>query len=463
MFSKFFIDRPIFANVIAIVTMLARASSRCCGCRSRSIPTITPPTVQVTASYPGANAQVVADTVAAPIEQQVNGVENMLYMSSSARQRRRLHADRHLRGRHRPGHAPRCWCRTASRSRRPQLPPRGRSGRASPVKKKSPNILLVVNLISPDGTLRQPLPEQLRHDPAPRRARARRRASATSPSSAAATTACGSGSTRRSCRAARPDRRRTWSSAIQQQNVQVAAGQIGQPPRPPGQAFQYTDQRAGPARPSRSSSTTSSSRRDRRRRRPASSAAAATSARVELGRPDLQTSSATSTASPRRASPSSSCPAPTRWTSPSAVAADDGASSAQRFPEGVDYAIPFDTTPFVDESIHEVFKTLLEAGVLVLVVILVFLQDWRAALIPVIDGAGHASSAPSRRWRRLGFTVNMLTLFGLVLAIGIVVDDAIVVVENVEHHIEQRHAAQGGHDQGDGRGDRARSSASRWC
>ncbi len=121
---------------------------------------------------------------------------------------------------------------------------------------------------------------------------------------------------------------------------------------------------------------------------------------------------------------------------------------SESFPEGMAYEIPLDTTKFVEASIHEVYKTLIEAGVLVLIVILVFLQDWRAMLIPAttvpvtIIGAFAAMAA-------LGFTVNMLTLFGLVLAIGIVVDDAIVIVENAAHHIEQGMAPQAGHDPGD--------------
>ncbi len=125
------------------------------------------------------------------------------------------------------------------------------------------------------------------------------------------------------------------------------------------------------------------------------------------------------------------------------------------FPDGMEYSIPYDTTPFVEESIHEVYKTLVEAGVLVLIVILLFLQDWRAVLIPAttvpvtIIGAFAAMAA-------LGFSVNMLTLFGLVLAVGIVVDDAIVIVENAAHHIDREQAtAEGGDDPGDVGGDRA--------
>ena len=125
------------------------------------------------------------------------------------------------------------------------------------------------------------------------------------------------------------------------------------------------------------------------------------------------------------------------------------------FPEGMEYSTPYDTTIFVRESIHEVYKTLFEAGVLVLIVILVFLQDWRATLVPAttvpvtIIGAFAAMFA-------LGFSVNLLTLFGLILAIGIVVNDAIVIVENAAHHIDHdKVSRQGGHHPGDGRGDRA--------
>ena len=135
---------------------------------------------------------------------------------------------------------------------------------------------------------------------------------------------------------------------------------------------------------------------------------------------------------------------------------------AKDFPEGMTYDIPFDTTKFVRESIREVYKTLFEAGFLVLIVILVFLQDWRGVIIPAttvpvtIIGAFAAMGA-------LGFTINLLTLFGLVLAIGIVVDDAIVIVENAAHHIERGIEAARSDHPGDERGDRTDHRASPWC
>ena len=223
--------------------------------------------------------------------------------------------------------------------------------------------------------------------------------------------------------------------ALQQQSQQVTAGQIGTPPTPPGVDFQYTiDLPAGS--PTSASSTTSSSR-------PAPTArsrASATSARVELG---AQTYGQYFNLDGKPAAGIGI------FQSPGANALDvehavkaKMETLARDFPQGLVYAIPFDTTIFVNASIHEVYKTLIEAGVLVLIVILVFLQDWRAMLIPAttvpvtIIGAFAAMSA-------LGFTVNFSTLFAIVLSIGIVVDDAIVVVEGAAHNIEK---GMSGHD-----------------
>ena len=246
-------------------------------------------------------------------------------------------------------------------------------------------------------------------------------------------------------------------AAIREQNVQVAAGQVGQPPSPADQDFQYTVTTLG--RLSDPEQFGDIIVKAATRRRPSDAAAPARPASRTWPASSWAARSTTSGASRRQArrrrSPSSSSPAPTPSTWPTKVRKAHGASSSRSFPEGLEYSIPFNTTIFVEESIHEVYKTLFEAGVLVLIVILVFLQDWRAVLIPAttvpvtIIGAFAAMAA-------LGFSVNMLTLFGLVLAIGIVVDDAIVIVENAAHHIDHDGlAAQGGHDQGDVRGDRA--------
>ena len=136
----------------------------------------------------------------------------------------------------------------------------------------------------------------------------------------------------------------------------------------------------------------------------------------------------------------------------------------QSFPEGLDYEVGFDTTPYTRESIHEVFKTLRDAIILVAIVVLLFLQNWRSAIIPLV-AVPVAIIGTFAVMAVFGFSLNNLTLFGLVLAIGIVVDDAIVVVEAVEHHIETRPGAARGDDQGDGPGlrpgDRRRPGAER--
>ena len=133
-----------------------------------------------------------------------------------------------------------------------------------------------------------------------------------------------------------------------------------------------------------------------------------------------------------------------------------------RFPDGLDYAIVYDTTPFITESVNEVFKTLRDAVILVAVVVLLFLQNWRSAIIPLV-AVPVAIVGTFAVMAALGFSLNNLTLFGLVLAIGIVVDDAIVVVEAVEHHIEHGLRPRDATDPGDGGGVRPGRSRSAWC
>ena len=218
-------------------------------------------------------------------------------------------------------------------------------------------------------------------------------------------------------------------NAIEQQNIQVAAGQIGQPPVPTGQVFQYTITHPGPAdrcRPVR--------RHDPQDRHPGRRRPAARRGDASSWAPRATTRTARSTASRRSRCRSISCPAPTRWKPPSS-SRTRWRSSSSAFPTGVDYAIVYDTTPFITESINEVFKTLRDAIILVAIVVLVFLQNWRSALIPLI-AVPVAIIGTFAVMAAMGFCLNNLTLFGLVLAIGIVVDDAIVVVEAVEHHIE---------------------------
>ena len=358
MISRFFIERPIFANVIAIVTIILGVVA-VLGLPIAQYPEITPPTVQVTASYPGASAQVVADTVALPIEQQVNGVENMLYMSSTSTNDGTYTLDRHLRGRHRPRHGPGAGAEPR-RHRRAAAAARRAASRGPSPRSSSPAILLVVNLSLARRPLRQPVPEQLRLRSTCATSSRGCRASATSPSSARATTACGSGSTPRSSRPA-ASTRSDVVSAIQQQNVQVAAGQIGQPPAPAGQELpvhrstwpgrlteveQFENIIVKIATGQGGRIIRAQGRRPRR-----------------AGRPDLQTSSAASTASRPRASPSSSCPAPTRCD-----VADEVGRAMERaqpqLPPGHRPTPSPSTRPSSSRaSIHEVYKTLFEAGV----------------------------------------------------------------------------------------------------
>ena len=428
MFSRFFIERPIFANVIALVTMIIGAVALL-KLPVEQFPQITPPTVMVSTIYPGASAQVVADTVAAPIEQQVNGVEKMLYMSSTSAND--------------GSYALTVTFDVGTNLDMAQVLVQNRVAMATPslpqevtrqgvtVQKQSTSIILFVNLTSTDEHyddlyLSNYATLNIRDELS--------RIDGVGDISV-------HGAASYSMRLwLDPEKLKAHSlttqdvvSAIQEQNVQVAAGQIGQPPAPPGQNFQYTIRTLG-----RLSDvvefeniilkTTVDKNLGARIIR------VKDVARVELG------AQVYDQYFQKNGNPAAGIGV---YQLPGANALDVAKKVRQKmdelkksFPRGLEYSIPFDTTKFVSASIDEVYKTLFEAGLLVLIVILVFLQDWRAVLVPAttvpvtIVGAFAAMAA-------LGFTVNMLTLFGLILAIGIVVDDAIVIVENAAHHIEK--------------------------
>ncbi len=422
MISRFFIDRPIFANVIAIVTIIfGLVTVRVLPVEQ--YPNITPPTVQVTTVYPGANAQVVADTVASPIEEQVNGVEGMLYMSSVSAQD--------------GSYALTVTFEVGTNLDIAQVLVQNRVAIAEPLlpddvrrqgittKKQSTNIVLFAVLTSPEerydalylsnyATLRV-RDELARLD--------------------------GVGEVR--VFGAADYSMRVWLDppklrarnltandvllAIREQNVQVAAGQIGQPPVPDTQTFQYTVDTLGRLADVGEFENiiikTEGSRVTRIR----------DVARVELG------GEVYDIFFQQNGKPAAGIAV---FQLPGANALDVAAevrAAMERlepgFPQGLVYNIPFDTTLFVQQAIHEVYMTLFEAGILVLIVILLFLQSWRALLVPAttvpvtIIGAFAGMAA-------VGFSVNLLTLFGLVLAIGIVVDDAIIIVENASHHME---------------------------
>jgi len=424
MFSKFFIERPIFASVISIVIVIAGAVSFG-ALPVAQYPEITPPTVQVSTTYPGANAQVVAETVAAPIEQQVNGVENSIYMSSTSAS----DGSYKLTVSFEVGtdlDMAQVLVQNRVKLAEPNLPQEvARQGVNT--KKQSTNIILIISLFSPNdrydelylsnfATLR--LRDTLSRIPGvgdvsvfpqsdysmriwldPRQLKSRDLTT------------------------------EDVLSAIREQNVQVAAGQIGQPPAPRGQNFQYTVNVLGRLSDVEQFEDiivkTGEGGRITRLR---------DVARVELGGKGYEITSGLSGA------PSASVAI---YQLPGANALDVAKQIYATmeelsgfFPEDMEYRIPYDTTIFVEKSIQEVYITLAQAAALVFLVLFIFLQDWRATLIPGVT-IPVALIGTLAVMLAMGFSLNMLTLFGLVLAIGIVVDDAIVVVEATVSHMER--------------------------
>lgn len=427
MLARFFVDRPIFAWVISIVIVLIGAVAALV-LPVAQYPDITPPTVQVTCTYPGANAQVVADSVAAPIEQQVNGVERMMYMSSQCTNDGvynltvtfELGTDLNMA---------QVLVQNRVALAMPQLPQQVQVQGVS-TKKKSPSILLVVNLISPDGRYDdlylsnyatiQVRDELLRlpgvGDVTYLGQRDYSMRVWLDPSQMA-------------------QRNLTASDvvkAIQAQNVQVAAGQIGRPPIASGQQFQLTMSTLGRLentdqfgdiilKTTQSTDETGKTSTEVVRVRDVG--------RIELG---AQQYDQISRLDGRAAVGLAVFQLPGSNALETAEAVKHKMEELKRgFPAGVDYAIVYDTTPFIEQSVEEVFKTLRDAVILVAIVVLLFLQDWKAMILPMID-VPVSLIGTFAVMAVMGFTLNNLTLFGLVLAIGIVVDDAIVVLENIE-------------------------------
>ena len=244
---------------------------------------------------------------------------------------------------------------------------------------------------------------------------------------------------------AQPDGQRRGRRPSSSRTSQVAAGQIGQPPVADGPGVPVHDEHAGPA--DRRRAVRRHDPQDRRRR--AASSALRDVARIELGA-QAYDQTCTLDGKPSVALSIYQLPGSNALETAEPVRAKMEELKS-RFPDGVDYAIVYDTTPFINESINEVFKTLRDAIILVAIVVLVFLQNWRSAIIPLV-AVPVAIVGTFAVMAALGFSLNNLTLFGLVLAIGIVVDDAIVVVEAVEHHIEHGLSPRDATHQGDGAG-----------
>lgn len=434
--AKFFINRPIFAAVISVVITLA-GSIAVMLLPVAQYPEITPPTVQVNCTYPGASAKVVGETVAAPIEQQVIGVENMLYMSSQCTN----DGGYNLTVTFEVGtdlDMAQVLVQNRVNLALPTLPSEVKQTGVS-VKKKSPSILLVVNLISPTGKYDQLYLSNY--------ATIRLRDELAQVKGVGDVTYLGQ--LDYSMRAwLDPDRMAARDlsasdvvAALREQNVQVAAGSLGRPPVPQGQAFQYTLSTLGrlvdpqqfgsivvktgdDGRLTRLRDLITDERKDEGGR---------VIGGIQLGAKNEDTSCNLD------GKPSIGLAI---FQQPGSNALDTAAGVRSRmeelkqsFPPGVDYAIVYDTTPFIEESIQEVFKALRDAIILVAIVVLAFLQSWRATVIPLI-AVPVAIVGTFAVMLAMGFSLNNLSLFGLVLAIGIVVDDAIVVVEAVEHHLE---------------------------
>ena len=426
MISRFFIERPIFANVIAFVTMIV---GMVCFylLPVAQYPPIVPPTIQVTATYPGASAEVVAATVGVPIEQAVNGVEGSIYMqSTSASDGSYTLTITFEVGTNLNSAVALVQNQVAGANA--QLPT-GVQSQGVTVKKVSTDIMLVVSLYSEkdlfDATFLSNYAVINLQNPLARLP--------------------GVGLVR--VFGAGPYSMRVWLDpnklhdyslttsdvleAIRNQNVQVVAGKLGGPPSPAGEPFQFTVNTLGRLsdvpqfediiiKSDRTATAQIVRIRD--------------VARVELSQ---QSYSIFAGMSGHKAT---QMPI---FALPGANALDTAARVRQAmavmskdFPPGLTYTTHYDTTKFVEQAIHDVYLTLFEAGILVLIVILVFLQSWRAVLVPAttvpvtIIGAFAAMIA-------LGFSINLMTLFALILAIGIVVDDAIVIVENSSYHIEK--------------------------
>ncbi|MFL5265957.1 MAG: efflux RND transporter permease subunit [Stellaceae bacterium] len=432
MMSKFFIEHPVLANVLAIVLVLIGAL-----CLFRlpvaQYPNIVPPTVQVTTRYPGASAQTVIDTIALPIELQVNGAPGMLYMQSTSA----YDGTYTLTVTFEIGSDPnmdQVLVQNRVQNAMAQLPQAAQAQGVS-IRAKSPSILEFVTLDSPDGSRDAlfmwnyatiNLVNELARLPG-----------------VGNVTVMGAG--QYSMRIwMDPQKLYSYNlvpedviHAVKEQSQEIAAGQVGTPPAPKDQQFQYTidilsrfndpsqfaeiivkDQTAQGGRLIKVTDV----------------------ARIDLG---AQTYSQDFKLDGKPAAGIAIYQTPdANSLKVAAAVATKMEELSRRFPPGLHYSIPYNTTIFIKNSIDEVYKTLWQAGVLVLIVILVFLQNFRATLVPAttvpvtIIGAFAGMAA-------LGYTVNLSTLFALILAIGIVVDDAIVIVEGVSKYIEQ---GMSGHD-----------------
>jgi HAE1 family hydrophobic/amphiphilic exporter-1 len=425
-FPHFFIDRPIFAAVLSTLIIIFGVVAYPT-LPVAQYPEIAPPTVVISATYPGATAETLAQVVATPIEESVNGVENMLYMSSSSTGDGQLAITVTFDQGTNVDQA-QVLVQNRVSTAEPRLPDEVRQIGVT-VRKNSPDLLLVATLISPDGSLPQQylsnyatlqLLDRLSRVPGVGNARL-------------------FGGRDYNMRIwIDPDRAATLDltvdevvAAVRAQNVQVAAGAVGQPPfNRGGTAFQLGIQAKGRLQSPEEFRDIIVKTDDTGR-----ATRLGDLARIELGAQDYSINAYLS-GKPTVAIAISQLPGSNALTTAELVK-EELAEASKAFPAGMAYRIPYNPTDYIEKSISAVEHTLVEAVILVALVVLVFLQSWRAAFVPIIAipislvGTGAVLAA-------FGFSLNNLSLFGLVLAIGIVVDDAIVVVENISRLMEQK-------------------------
>jgi multidrug efflux pump len=423
MFSHFFIERPIFASVLSIVITLAGGVAAF-NLPLAQYPQITPPSIIVMCNYPGANAQAVADSVAAPIEQQINGVEDMMYMVSQSNN----DGSYTLTATFKPGvnlNFAQVLVQNRINLALPLLPDVVKQAGVT-TRKRNPDILMVVCIYSPKG--RYDLLYLSNY------------ATINLKDEIARVDGVGD------CQmfGQQDYSMRVWvdpeklaalnmtaydvTNALAEQNRQVAAGHIGQQPTTAGKSYELTLSTVGRLRePQEFDDIVLRTDAQGRKVRIKDIGFCVLGAKNEDTTSKLDGRFNASLAV---------------FALPDANALDVADHVVKRmnelkknFPEDIDYAVSLDMTPFIRESINEVFRTLVEAIVLVALVVILFLQNWRSAIIPLV-AVPVAVVGTFAVMAVIGFSLNNLTLFGLVLAIGIVVDDAIVVVEAIEHHIE---------------------------
>ncbi|MEM1176553.1 MAG: multidrug efflux RND transporter permease subunit [Pseudomonadota bacterium] len=422
-FSRAFVDRPVFAGVMSIFILIAGLIA-IPNLPVAEYPEVVPPTVQVTAAYPGADPQTLSETVAAPLEDAINGVENMIYMKSVSSSDGRLQLQVTFEG----GTdidlaAVQVQNRVATAL--PRLPEAVRAlGVAT--QKSSPNLTLVVHLASPDGTYDGTYLSNY--------------ATLNVVDELSRINGVGDalvfGAGQYSMRiwldperiASKELTANDVIAAIREQNIQVSAGVIGGPPHTDGAYTQLSLNAKGRLKTVEEFEAIVLKTGD-----PGSVTILGDVARVELGQETYSLRSRLNgdeaAGIPIFASPGANA------LQLSADVRDTMARLEQSFPPGMEWQVAYDPTVFVQESINSVIATLLEATLLVVIVVVLFLQTWRASIIPLL-AVPVSIVGTFAVLLLLGFSINVLTLFGLVLAIGIVVDDAIVVVENVERHIE---------------------------